>query len=452
MKIRSLRLALMLALAAFSAAGAHGQTLEISHRDGKALLLGSGAPVKFERDAEIRIVPGRKTGIRITGTNSAVYACNVDQKPVDVPEMVALREFLGKAGTLIPVGLTSLLDRMADSAAAVVPTRAEQELIQVVERADAAIHGPHGFHQVYLNTLAALNRMRDPAVPVETAAGEFRRKLGCPDGVPCTRLAFVDTIVEILPKLMEKRRALTVALAPSGAVPVTPAADAADSILSNARTILDAAHEVQGLALTVAHAKSSIDCDPVQVSRDTGRKLTIAVEPRPVPELKRAAAAPPMNFAVTVMPRLRPYPSVGLALLYAPRARYETYGTAAAPGGARIVTTGFDDDRVGYGLVLGLAWNDRVGPTAPRARLWLPEIIINPTDELKTLGVGGGVSLGIVKLGVGAVWNRHTRLVDQRVDQVLESADLLRKEDGYGRPRAYVSLSAMGWPPFLKGK
>lgn len=451
MRTRNRRLALMLVLAAFSATGAYGQTLEISHRDGKASLLGSGAPVEFERDAEIRIVPGRRTGIRITGTNSAVYACNVDQKPVEVPEMAALREFLGKAGTLIPVALTSLKDRIVLVAPAQVPTAQELALIQVVERLEAAIHGPEGFHQTYLNTLAALNRMRDPAVPVEAAAAAFRGALPCADA-SCTRLAFVDSVVEILPQLRKARRDLSVELDPTGAVPVTPVNEAADEILENARTIIDAAHEVQGLALTVAHAESSIDCDPVQVSRDTGRKLTIAVEPRPIPELKRAAAAPPMNFAVTVMPRLRPYPAVGLALLYAPRARYEKYGTTTAPGGARIVTTGFDDDRVGYGLVLGLAWNDRVGPTAPRTRFWLPELIINPTDELKTLGVGGGVSLGIVKLGVGAVWHRHTRLVDQRVDQVLESADLLRREDGYGRPRGYVSLSAMGWPPFLKGK
>jgi len=447
MKTRSHWIALTLALAAFPATGAHGQRLEISHRNGTASLEGSGAPVSFDRDAEIRIVPGQRTGIRITGTNSAVYRCNVDQKPVDVPETAALRDFLNQAGKIIPVALTSLADRVAavDSISA-----AERKLIGVVARVDAAIYGPRGFHQTYLNTLATLNRMRDPGASVEGTAAAFRTTLVCADGA-CTRLAFVDSIVGILPQLMDARRALTVALAPSGAVPVTPAADVADSILANVRTILDAAHQVQGLALTVAHARSSIDCDPVQVSRSTGRKLTITVEPRPLPELQRAATAGPMNFAVTVMPRLRPYPSVGLALLYAPRARYETYGTTAATGGARIVTTGFDDDRVGYGLVLGLAWNDRVGPTRPRTRFWLPEITINPTDELKTIGVGGGVSLGILKVGGGAVWNRHVRLVGQRVDQVLESADLLRKEDGYGRPRGYVSLSVMGWPPFLKG-
>jgi hypothetical protein len=451
MKTRTQRMLLSLALAAFPAVAAHAQRLEISHRAGTASLLDSGTPVAFERDAEIRIIPGQRTGIRITNTNSAVYQCSVDQKPVEVPETAALREFLSKAGTLIPVALTSLADRLAEDSAQEVPTAEERALIEVVARVDAAIYGPRGFQQTYLNTLAALNEMRDPSVSVEAAAAKFRGTLPCVDG-GCTRLEFVDDIVGLLPGLRQARSRLAVALAPTGAVAVTPAADVADSILSNSRTIIDAAHEVQGLALRVAHATSVIECDPVQVSRSTGRQLTITVEPRPVPELRRAATAAPMNFTVKVMPRLRPYPSVGLALLYAPQARYETYGTTDDPGGARIVTTGFDDARVGYGLVLGLAWNDRVGPTTPRTRFWLPEITINPTDELKTIGVGGGVSLGILKLGAGAVWNRHTRLVDQRVDQVLQSADRLRKEDGYGRPRGYLSLSVMGWPPFLKGK
>jgi hypothetical protein len=258
----------------------------------------------------------------------------------------------------------------------------------------------------------------------------------------------VDVITETLPRLHDAKRTLDA----SKKDIFTQAPAAADSILTNARGILGAAYEIQMLALIVMRAKSTIDCDPVQVSSSTGRDLKISVKPRDIPELKRVAATAPLEFKVTAMPRLRPSPSVGVSLLYAPDAEYDEFGTTPVTGGARIVTTDTQDERVGYGLVLGLAWNDRVGPRQPRVRLWLPEITINPTEQLKMLGVGGGVSLGILKVGTGFAWHRHDELVRQEVDEVLTSADLLKTKETYGRPKWYLSISFMGWPPFLSPK
>lgn len=431
--------------------------LEISHGDLSAALVRSGqAPIPFGHEDEIRIVPGQRTDVRITGTNSALYTCSVTPKDVEVPETKALHDFLGKVGPLIPAILMTAvpgaLPPGINDQEMIMPegrrnrrdaSAAERELIAHIERVDGAIYGPQGFRQAYLETLATLNQMRDTDLSPAILAEGLRDRLPCV-GQDCSRLEFVDLILETLPALLDAKRRVD---AEGGGVSKAP--QVADSILSNAQKIIDAAHEAQSLALTVAHATDSIECDPVQVSRRTGRELSIAVRPRAAPELKRVAEVGPMDFKVTAMPRLRPSPAVGVSLLYAWNARYTRFGTTPVEGGERIVTTGAEDERVGYGLVLGLAWNDRLGPSTPRVRLWLPEITFNPTDQLKTIGVGGGVSLGIVKLGGGVVWNRHTKLAGQRVGELLERADLLVREDTYGRPRGYVSLSFMGWPPFL---
>jgi hypothetical protein len=426
--------------------GATGQRLEISHSARTAELVSGNVRTPFEHEDQIRILPGRSTGVRITGTNSALYVCSVDQTEVPVPETQALRDFLSKAGNLLPAIASGGIS-LADQAVAPgdpKPSPEEVAVSELVVRVNSAISGPRGFRQAYLETLQTLNRMRDPAQPVDALASDLKSRLLCADE-NCTRLTFVDVIAETLPRLRDAKRALDA----SKKDIITDAPAAADSILANAEGILGAAYEIQMLALIVARAESTIECDPVQVSRSTGRDLKIAVKPRDIAELKRVAVTAPLEFKVTAMPRLRPSPSVGVSLLYAPNAEYNKFGTTPVTGGARIVATDTQDERVGYGLVLGLAWNDRVGPRQPRVRVWLPEITINPTEELKTLGVGGGVSLGILKIGAGWAWQRHDELVRQEIDDVLASADLLKTKETYGRPKGYISISFMGWPPFL---
>lgn len=453
MKTPAVLLAVPLALAAATIAiSASAQTLEISHADGKAaIVLPNGNRVAFDHQDEIRIDPNRVTAIRITNTNSALYTCQVDQEVVEVPEIAALREFLAQAGPLVPgvIGLgldrrgRDLLRREIEKADD-LPSAEEVALRAGVLRVDEAIYGPRGFMQTHLATIETLNKMRDPDAPVRWLAGELRQELPCADG-DCNRLTFVGEIAGALEGIFNARRKFVDA---RGKNPELLAR--ADSIITNANKLLASAHETEALAVRVAHAKPVIDCDPVQVSRSKGRQLTVAVATRSAPELARVAPRGPRTLKATAMPRLQPRPAVGLSLLYAPGAEYDKYTTVDEEGGgARIGTSGTEDDRIGYGLVLGLGWGDQVGPTQSPVRVWIPELTINPTDELKTIGLGGGLSFGPVKIGGGWVWNRHTVLDRQRVGDVLDDAAQLRTRETYGGAKPYISLSFVGWPPFL---
>jgi hypothetical protein len=83
--------------------------------------------------------------------------------------------------------------------------------------------------------------------------------------------------------------------------------------------------------------------------------------------------------------------------------------------------------------------------------IWLPEITINPSDDVRAVGVGAGISFWkVFKIGGGILWTRHKVLVGQSAGQPLSEEADLRLRDSYGKPEKwYVGISVIGWPPFL---
>jgi len=79
-------------------------------------------------------------------------------------------------------------------------------------------------------------------------------------------------------------------------------------------------------------------------------------------------------------------------------------------------------------------------------------VLVNPTDDIKSVGFGAGVGYRLFRFGGGFLFVRHSDLDDQAVDQRLASADELRKRDVYGRRNFFVSFSITGIPPFTVGK
>jgi hypothetical protein len=114
----------------------------------------------------------------------------------------------------------------------------------------------------------------------------------------------------------------------------------------------------------------------------------------------------------------------------------------------KVVESGTQDSRFTWGLTLGVTWRPVDGRDGSGFAWWLPELTVNPSSDLKAVGVGTAVSYGILKLGAGALWTKHTSLDGQSVDQLLPDASNLRTQDGYGPPRLYFCLSIFGWPPF----
>jgi len=103
-----------------------------------------------------------------------------------------------------------------------------------------------------------------------------------------------------------------------------------------------------------------------------------------------------------------------------------------------------------YALVLGLTTRAFESRRRPGLILWLPEFIVNPTSELKSLGVGTGVGYRFLRLSTGHVFVKHDVRDGQSVDQLLPSAGELTTRKTYRGGKLYFSVAVTGLPPFVR--
>jgi hypothetical protein len=213
---------------------------------------------------------------------------------------------------------------------------------------------------------------------------------------------------------------------------------------------LAGARSLEALTHRVVHAKPEIDCQKTEVRWDTGRSLTIKVTPRQETELAGLAKEAERKYEVQVLPDWAFRPSVGLSLVSVPKARFQKYeAVKEGEGQFRINPEGRTDDRFNLALTLSLTprWLD--GRRTNDVAFWLPEFSIDPTNDVKLLALGGGLSWRMAKLGLGVAWRRHSVLAGNSANDIITS-DKIPTRDTYGRGRFYLSISLMGLPPFLQ--
>ena len=233
---------------------------------------------------------------------------------------------------------------------------------------------------------------------IETIARRYKGRLFIASGHRGQpRLAIVDDLINVLDSLRQSRRDIDddIMCDRSMAAELRPKADQA---LEQADAILAAAYDTEKLALTIASAQSSVIVDTVTLSLDSALSLELEITPKARPELARLADPRPMTLGIGLRPRWRVVPAVGLALTYSPKSRFDTFGTRPARGdSADIVTPDLDDQRFGWALSLSLTpfggLLDRNSPTP-----WL-DLSVNPSDDVRALGVGGAVSLSSSRSG-----------------------------------------------------
>lgn len=437
------------------------QTIEIDHRTDRATLVvrQGGEEIRrtpIEPEGEMRLGGNRRALIQITGSNSALYQCAVTQTRTTVPEVEQLRGFLSAFGPYgLEIGTILRLNAYTDT----VETATGVDAVETAREAVAAELGRLNFAATAMNdvrarTFLSLEAMRDTTVRVETIATALRSDLECANG-GCARLGFLDDVLGALQRLVPATATLNTLLAgrPQATELQKQTAKDAGAVLERADAVVAAAYSTVRLAELASTARASIDCDEVEVAWDRGRDLVVAVTPRKLPETERVTSLPPLEFKAKALPRFRVAPAVGIALLYAPGASYPKFGTVKAAGdSAEIIESGTQNSRITYGLSLGARFQ---GVGTERLSLHFPELTINPSNDVRAIGLGGALSYGVLKIGGGALWTRHAALDGQEVGTRLRDAAFLRTRDRYDpldRPNWYVSFSVVGWPPFLNTK
>jgi hypothetical protein len=420
-------------------------------------------------EGEFRIHPGDSTAIRVVNTNSALYTCTLAQTRTTVPEieqtkgfLTAMQPYLTAASPIsdfdVLLGISGFRGDMMEERISRTKRSGDNELraarTAVIEQLGRIRESTAEMNRVRGTTLGVLHRMHEPRADVAALSQTYRRSLGCED---CKRQAFVAAIVGNVETFIPTANLLEALVRDPNRTPSDEdeeVAASAQKVMENVDALLAAAYATERLTGLVAHASPQVECENVEVSRTAGRDLTITVAPRALSETQRIADRPSLELKAKALPRFRVAPFAGLSLLYAPDAVYDKFGTVKAPGdSAEIIESGSQNSRWTYGLTLGARLDGVV--RARNVSIYLPELTINPSDDVKAIGLGGSVSVSAIKVGVGALWTRHQRLGgEQRVGQRLRDAAFLNTEDRYdglGSPNLYISFSVVGWPPFLGG-
>ena len=324
---------------------------------------------------------------------------------------------------------------------------------------DQAVYGENGLQPTLATTLFALERMRTGTAPEEASATLRQRlRLGEPCGSPAAvRLPTATLLLTSLSSAFASAQQLHGAIhgesyaedavwkaLRDSALTIEQRAERA---LSDFEPLVASAYHAEHLVGLVANACSFWNAGSAQGTLTKGREVKIEVAPRAEVELARLADRPATEFVVLVQPQSFIRPAIAIAAVAAPQARFPTYDTRDVPGGAQIYESGTRDRRFALGGTLGFTWPLLDQRETRGVALWVPEILVTAGD-LTGAGIGSAISFGMVKLGAGALWVRHDALRGVGVGDVVADKSGLRVEEGYGKPKLFLSLSVFDWAPF----
>ncbi|HEX8209079.1 MAG TPA: hypothetical protein VF584_02750 [Longimicrobium sp.] len=466
-----LRTSITLAIAIFTATPAlRAQQVQVDQKSGtwSYLSANGGKPVALTGGETIRIDSRDSLQVKVVNSNSALYACTLDQAESKVPELEAFRAALTTFGPYLSnvlslatvpqvsanvFGMTIDRDKLnmiedsmrGGSGRSDQAERARRAAEAALRAMDDYLFGPQGLNATRLAVFDALNGMRTAEGDRILGLATGVRTAACP-AAGCGSQTLASRAVTLLSEAAEAHRNLRPYVE---TLPLTgPGLNASlGKLQSDAEALTATAYRTEQLVRIVAEAKPEVECGAVRVRQNSGRSLSIAVGQRGMAETDRVATLPARKLKLEAQPRFRIRPTAGLAFLYVPRASYAVPGTKTFTGGPVIDSVSTQDSRFTFAVTLGVALTDRVGPVQLPFSIG-PEVVANPSTDTRAIGVGlGGTVFSAIKFGAGVLWTRHKVLSQgQQFGQTLPAADHLRTRDTYGRGRFYFGGALTAWP------
>ncbi|MBA3342537.1 MAG: hypothetical protein H0T48_11995 [Gemmatimonadaceae bacterium] len=451
--------AMVLSIAATAAA----QTITIDHRTNTARVEGGDVVNRVVREGgEIRVRKPDGIGIKAVYSNSALYDCSVSDTAISVPELDSLKTFLRILG---PYFTDVLATRTADAGAALekgkdpaTTTHADLEAAKPVQdllgKLDSFLGELHSVRMRSLSRLDSLNRLNSAFTAANAGAGLLTPSLCGPDPDDhCPKFLLTPSLLATLGSLHSATRELqkyAARTSPPSAI-IQETLYAADTALNSEDAIVQLTYVTEKLFRQTITASSDIDCKTLDIAWDKGRSYTVTIKAKEDAILAHLPKRAPFTLNGTVQPEWFIRPQLGVALIHARGARFPRFGTTqASDDSVKIIRQGTQNYTIDYALVLGLTTRAFEIRRRPGLILWLPEFIVNPTSELKSLGVGTGVGYRFLRLSTGYVFVKHDVLDGQSVGQMLPSAGELTTRKTYRGGKLYFSVAVTGLPPFVR--
>jgi len=397
--------------------------LEIDHHSGNATLRlpCKDTPLKFGEDAWVH--PSDDIEIRVINTNTALYTYKLTQEKVPATEIETLK--LGLAS--VRLYLTDLLT--TEERSSLVP--GDDPVIVRLKKLDEALNGDDGLRQRYFDTIAALESMRQGSV--EGVAAEFDAKVRTARflGSPRQVAAALDSLRKAVAECHDAK-----------------ICEKGQGVIDKSEAILASAYAVERLAIAAANAKGTWSSKKagkdIDVTASEGRKIKITVAAKDVAELKRLADREPLEVDVKLNPDWPVQVSVGATLLMSQQSRFDRFASQARPDSTfQVVKSGSQDSRYTYGVSLGftlrcLNWRESGWA------LWPLVITVNPSDDIKAIGLGSAVSWRPLRLHAGWLFTKHAELDGSKPGDVQATGNVVTR-DTYGDGKFFVGLGVSLW-------
>lgn len=226
-----------------------------------------------------------------------------------------------------------------------------------------------------------------------------------------------------------------------------------EGVLGKRDAALATLASLERVATALSTARTSWETDtPFRVDVREGREATVTIAPSATAALARAAVYDPVTVKVRATPDWLIRPSVGLSLVHAPRAVYSDY--EAVEVGSDVLVSDIAEVNRTFTYTLDLALTTRGLDRRDHGGVtWWPLVLsLNPSDEVRAVGIGTGLSASLFRVGLGLLWTRNEQLPDGvEVGDTVTASSLFRTQEAYFEDpaRVYFSIAITGWPPFM---
>jgi hypothetical protein len=444
-------------------AGLSQADITLDHAKGKITVDGEDMSEK-----EIRLKTSGGVIIWVTNTNTALYDYVTNAEKLESPEIVALNAFAKDFTPYVPEIRAAIDDAFLEEQKCPLADGGGRDVAKELAKIDTIIRGVNGLQEVELSALTALREMNNKSGEPDYLEKEFGNTKSTRLNTTkqgCWKNTCSESIANALFSLRKYRQDLVETLRKYRQEPVETNADSPpcekkeiekyELLVKTATGVLDDSDELYGAALGIETllndvlGAKSVYSDTTFVDLEYGRSVTVKITPKEDKRRVPLAVNDPIEFKFKVFKDWVLRPSVGLSFLAANNAEFPKIGTKPVPGDSlvEIAESGTQDSRFEWGLTLGLTtrwtdWREESG-----LAIWLPELTINPSDDVRALGLGGAASWRIFKLGIGALWTRHEILDnDQRIGDKLPMTESPLTRQSYRDPSFYFSVSVFGWP------
>lgn len=408
-------------------------------------------------DSSPRIKPGR-VAILVRETNTALhsYEAKGTEKPSE--DLAAIQGFVAALKPYMVGAVRATFDKTVDRRRPRPVDDPGGLVVLDLEKLEQLLWGPDGLEAARTEVIKQLYASKTPSAG-KWAPGRFFSGTVETRCSPCRTLAYSTTATlaansglrALHPSLRENLHKLRTAMKSSSDLEdmeelfqvATDALAAFPEYLAAAAAVERAGRRLMTAASDECLTK---DIDRVELSKAVELEVTIkaidlgvAAVNDTVPELTvKAEARPDWLFR----------PSLGLSLLRASDAKYPTFTAKQVTGGFEVAEGGVQDSRVDWALMLSFVPRFLDGRDTHGFALWFPTFSINPSESVRAVGLGAGISWKALKFDAGVIWTKHDALDGQIVGQPLAAKEDLRTESTYGKGKAYVGFSIVGWAPF----